>query len=127
MVEDILAEVEFLRPMVEIASNHHSRYDGSGYGGAEHAHGSRPSQEALILAAADAFDAMTSSRSYRTALSQRYAFEELRRGSGAQFDPAVVEALEGAIARTGLVYGSPDLEDEDEARRRAEGWMAHYA
>jgi hypothetical protein len=127
MVEDILAEVEFLRPMVEIASNHHSRYDGSGYGGPGHAHGSRPSQEALILAAADAFDAMTSSRSYRTALSQRYAFEELRRGSGAQFDPAVVEALERAIARTGLVYGSPDLEDEDEARRRAEGWMAHYA
>ncbi|MGH7511120.1 MAG: HD-GYP domain-containing protein, partial [Gemmatimonadales bacterium] len=33
MVEDILAEVDFLRPMVEIASNHHSRYDGSGYGG----------------------------------------------------------------------------------------------
>lgn len=127
MVEDILAEVEFLRPMVEIASNHHSRYDGSGYGGTGHSHGHRPSQEAFILAAADAFDAMTSSRSYRTALSQRYAFQELRRGSGAQFDPAVVEALERAIARTGLVYGSPDLEDEDEARRRAEGWMAHYA
>ena len=127
MVEDILAEVEFLRPMVEIASNHHSRYDGSGYGGTGHSHGHSPSQEAFILAAADAFDAMTSSRSYRTALSQRYAFQELRRGSGAQFDPAVVEALERAIARTGLVYGSPDLEDEDEARRRAEGWMAHYA
>jgi hypothetical protein len=127
MVEDILAEVEFLRPMVEIASNHHSRYDGSGYGGTGHSHGHRPLQEAFILAAADAFDAMTSSRSYRTALSQRYAFEELRRGSGAQFDPAVVEALERAIGRTGLVYGSPDLEDEDEARRRAEGWMAHYA
>ncbi|MGH8934909.1 MAG: HD-GYP domain-containing protein [Acidimicrobiia bacterium] len=127
MVEDILAEVDFLRPMVEIASNHHSRYDGSGYGGRGHDHGSRPSQEALILAAADAFDAMTSSRSYRTALSQRYAFQELRRESGAQFDPTVVEALERGIARTGLVYGSPDVEDEDEARRRAEGWMAHYA
>ncbi len=126
MVEEILSEVEFLRPMVEIASGHHSHFDGTGYGGSGHVHGRRPSQEARILAVADAFDAMTSSRSYRMALSQRYAFEELRRGSGAQFDPEVVDAFIKALSRTGQVYGSPELESEDEARRQAESWVFQY-
>ena len=87
VVEEILAEVEFLRPMVEIASSHHSHYDGGGYGGVGHTHGEQPSPEACILAVADAFDAMTSTRSYRMALSQDYAFSELRRHAGSQFDP----------------------------------------
>ncbi|MDH5371820.1 MAG: HD domain-containing protein, partial [Acidimicrobiia bacterium] len=121
VVEDILAEVEFLRPMVEIASGHHSQFDGSGYGGSGHRHGKRPAVEARILAVADAFDAMTSTRSYRMALSQEFAFEELRRNSGSQFDPDVVESLVRALARTGERYGSPGLTDEEHARRLAEG------
>ncbi|MDH3425557.1 MAG: HD domain-containing protein [Acidimicrobiia bacterium] len=121
VVEEILAEVEFLRPMVEIASSHHSHYDGGGYGGVGHNHGEQPSPEACILAVADAFDAMTSTRSYRMALSQDYAFSELRRNSGSQFDPEVVEALVRALARTTERYGSPHLASEEEARRLAEG------
>jgi HD-GYP domain-containing protein (c-di-GMP phosphodiesterase class II) len=77
--------------------------------------------EARILAVADSFDAMTSTRSYRVALSQEYAFKELRRHAGSQFDPAVVEALIGIIESRGERYGSPDVDSEDEARRRAEG------
>ena len=121
VVEDILAEVEFLRPMVEIASGHHSQFDGSGYGGTGHREGKRPSMEARILAVADAFDAMTSTRSYRMALSQDYAFEELRKNSGSQFDPTVVEALVRALGRTGERYGSPGLTNEEQARLLAEG------
>ncbi|HSR45282.1 MAG TPA: HD-GYP domain-containing protein [Acidimicrobiia bacterium] len=121
VVEEILAEVEFLRPMVEIASGHHSQFDGSGYGGSGHQLGKRPSMEARILAVADAFDAMTSTRSYRMALSQEYAFEELRRNAGTQFDPAIVESLVRALTRTGERYGSPGLVDEEQARRMAEG------
>ncbi|MDR9449964.1 MAG: HD domain-containing protein [Acidimicrobiia bacterium] len=121
VVEEILAEVEFLRPMVEIASSHHSHYDGGGYGGVGHTHGEQPSPEACILAVADAFDAMTSTRSYRMALSQDYAFSELRRNAGSQFDPEVVEALSRALSRTTERYGSPHLASEDEARRLAEG------
>jgi len=121
VVEDILAEVEFLRPMVEIASAHHSHYDGSGYGGVGHTDGEEPPLEASILAVADAFDAMTSTRSYRMALSQSYAFSELRRNAGKQFHPEVVEHFIAAIGDTKRRYGSPFLNDPEEARRMAEG------
>ncbi len=115
-VEDLLAEVDFLQPMVAIASNHHANFDGTGYGGSTHQHGESPGREACILAVADAFDAMTSTRSYRVALTQGYAIEELRVNSGSQFDPECVEALVGALERSGEVYGSLDVDDEEHAR-----------
>lgn len=120
LVEDLLAEVDFLQPMVEIASNHHAHYDGNGYHGPSHTHGNPPTIEACILAVADSFDAMTSTRSYRVALSQQYAFNELRAHAGTQFDPDVVEAFERALHRTKQSFGSPDVHSEEEARRRAE-------
>lgn len=120
LVEEILAEVDFLQPMVEIASGHHSNFDGSGYGGSGHIHGQPPPLEACIVAAADAFDAMTSARSYRMALSQQYAISELRRNSGAQFHPEVVDAFERALNKTGRRWGAPHVNDEEMARRLAE-------
>jgi HD-GYP domain-containing protein (c-di-GMP phosphodiesterase class II) len=121
LVEDLLAEVEFLQPMVAIAANHHAHFDGNGYGPTESFFNSRPPVEASILGVADSFDAMTSTRSYRVALTQEYAFTELRRCSGTQFDPDVVEAFITALTRRAERYGSPDVADEGEARRRAEG------
>jgi HD-GYP domain-containing protein (c-di-GMP phosphodiesterase class II) len=120
LVEEILAEVDFLQPMVEIASGHHSHYDGNGYGGSGHTKGERPSLEACIVAVADAFDAMTSARSYRMALSQQYALAELRKNSGAQFHPDVVDAFEKALHKTGRTWGAPHVNDEEMARRLAE-------
>ena len=120
LVEEILAEVDFLQPMVEIASGHHSNFDGSGYGGSGHSQGQPPRIEACIVAAADAFDAMTSARSYRMALSQQYAISELRRNSGAQFHPEVVDAFERALNKTGRRWGAPHVNDEEMARRLAE-------
>jgi HD-GYP domain-containing protein (c-di-GMP phosphodiesterase class II) len=120
LVEDILAEVDFLQPMVEIASGHHSNFDGTGYGGSGHRHGQRPSLESSILAVADAFDAMTSTRSYRMALTQSFALDELRRNAGAQFDPLVIDALEQALVEVGETYGSSHLDNEELARRLAE-------
>jgi HD-GYP domain-containing protein (c-di-GMP phosphodiesterase class II) len=120
LVEEILAEVDFLQPMVEIASGHHSNFDGSGYGGSGHSQGEAPRIEACIVAAADAFDAMTSARSYRMALSQQYAISELRRNSGAQFHPEVVDAFEQALNKTGRRWGAPHVNDEEMARRLAE-------
>jgi HD-GYP domain-containing protein (c-di-GMP phosphodiesterase class II) len=120
LVEEILAEVDFLQPMVEIASGHHSNFDGSGYGGRGHTDGAAPSLEACIVAVADAFDAMTSARSYRMALSQQYAIAELRRHSGGQFHPEVVDAFEKALAKTGRRWGAPHVNDEEMARRLAE-------
>jgi HD-GYP domain-containing protein (c-di-GMP phosphodiesterase class II) len=120
LVEEILAEVDFLQPMVEIASGHHSNFDGSGYGGRGHRHGDVPRLEACIVAVADAFDAMTSARSYRMALSQQYAISELRRNAGGQFHPDVVDAFERALEKTGRRWGAPHVNDEEMARRLAE-------
>jgi HD-GYP domain-containing protein (c-di-GMP phosphodiesterase class II) len=120
LVEEILAEVDFLQPMVEIASGHHSHYDGNGYGGRGHIDGETPSLETCIVAVADAFDAMTSARSYRMALSQRYALGELRKHAGAQFHPEVVDAFERALQKTGRRWGAPHVNDEEMARRLAE-------
>jgi diguanylate cyclase (GGDEF)-like protein len=70
---------------------HHERWDGQGYP-------NRLAQQeiplgARILSVIDSYDAMTSSRPYREALSMRVAREELQRGAGSQFDPQVVEAF----------------------------------
>lgn len=97
---DILGLVDFLKPMTAAASGHHARYDGGGYGGTDE----RPI-EAYIVAVADAFDAMTSTRAYRRALPMDVAFEELQAKSGSQFHPECVAALVAAINRRGERHG----------------------
>ena len=62
--------------------------------------------EARIVTVADAFDAMTSTRAYRRALTQEIAFEELRDKSGVQFDAGCVEALIRTIEARGERYGA---------------------
>jgi HD-GYP domain-containing protein (c-di-GMP phosphodiesterase class II) len=62
--------------------------------------------EARIILVADAFDAMTSTRAYRKALSHEIALEELRSKSGTQFDPACVEALIEVLERRGERFGA---------------------
>ena len=119
-VEDLLDDVDFLKPMIEIATNHHAHYDGNGYHGGGHEHGDTPSKEACILAVADTFDAITSTRSYRVALTQPYAYAELRRHAGAQFDPEVVEAFIAAMENSGHSYGSTIELTDSEARSLAE-------
>ncbi|MEA3509828.1 MAG: HD domain-containing protein [Actinomycetota bacterium] len=118
-VEELLEDVDFLQPMIEIASNHHAHYDGNGYHGAGHEHGDTPSKEACILAVADSFDAITSTRSYRVALTQPYAYAELRRHAGTQFDPEVVEAFIDGMEGSGHRYGSKIELTDDEARHMA--------
>jgi HD superfamily phosphohydrolase YqeK len=70
--------------------------------------------EPAIIHVADAFDAMTSTRSYRKALSQETAFEELRKGSGTQFNAACVDALIEAIQRRGEAFGAGHEVDDHE-------------
>ena len=71
--------------------HHHERYDGAGY--PDGLAGNAIPLIARIISAADAYDAMTSNRPYRKALAEAKAREELRAGSGTQFDPQVTEAL----------------------------------
>jgi HD-GYP domain-containing protein (c-di-GMP phosphodiesterase class II) len=81
--------------------HHHERFDGSGY--PDGLKGEDIPIEARIMAVADAFDAMTSSRPYREPLPEEEALIELRQAAGAQFDPRIVAAFEQiypAVKRT---------------------------
>lgn len=79
--------------------HHHERLDGTGY---PYGLKGRDIPEcARVVAVADAFDAMTSHRSYRRARPVPRAVEELRRCAGTQFDPAMVRALAAAVEREG--------------------------
>jgi putative nucleotidyltransferase with HDIG domain len=76
---------------VHAAEHHHERWDGSGY-----PHGLAGEEISIagrIVAVADAYEAMTAARAYKRPKSVRAAREELVRGAGAQFDPAVVRAF----------------------------------
>lgn len=98
--ERMLASVPFLREILPAVRHHHERWDGKGYPDGL-ATRSIPT-EATILAVADAFDAMTTSRPYRAAHSFKEACRRIREGAGTQFDPLVVGAFERAIEEGGL-------------------------
>jgi diguanylate cyclase (GGDEF)-like protein len=94
--ESILSASPALVPVAKLVRASHERVDGGGYPDGTIGHdiplGAR------IVSVCDAYDAMTSDRSYRPAMSRDAALAELRRASGTQFDPAVVEAFVAAIA-----------------------------
>jgi putative two-component system response regulator len=75
----------------DIALYHHERWDGGGY--LEGLAGDNIPITARIVCVADAYDAMTSDRPYRVAMSADAALDEVRANSGGQFDPEVVAAL----------------------------------
>lgn len=79
----------------EIVRASHERWDGTGY--PDGLAGEEIPFEARIVAACDAFNAMTTNRSYRRAMPERAALEELRDNAGTQFDPRVVAVLERLI------------------------------
>ncbi len=78
--------------------SHHERVDGTGY--PDGLVGSEIPLEGRILAVADAYHAMTSERPYSEPLTIEEAAAELRSEAGAQFDPAVVDALLGSLGHT---------------------------
>ncbi len=90
----ILSEIPQMRPIIPGVLHHHERYDGQGY--PDGLRGQDIPLSARIIALADAFDAMTSRRVYREAMSIRRALIEVEKGSGIQFDPAVVQAFLGS-------------------------------
>jgi diguanylate cyclase (GGDEF)-like protein len=89
--EQILAPVEFLADVLPLVRGAHERWDGGGY--PDGLMGEWIPLGARIILACDAYDAMTSARPYRPAMSAAAAQEELRRVAGTQLDPGVVEAL----------------------------------
>jgi HD-GYP domain-containing protein (c-di-GMP phosphodiesterase class II) len=94
----ILDELDLPVIVRDMARNHHERFDGKGY--PDGLKGKEIPLAARILTVADAFDAMTSDRPYRRALSEEVAAAEIRRNAGSQFCPDVVAALEVCLAPT---------------------------
>jgi HD-GYP domain-containing protein (c-di-GMP phosphodiesterase class II) len=84
----ILEPIEFLVDVRLCVVQHHERFDGQGY--PNKVAGDQLLLESKILAVADSFDAMTSDRPYRKALTLDVAIKELVDNCGTQFDPAVV-------------------------------------
>lgn len=96
---EMVRGISFLGEARAAVLHHHERLDGSGYpyGLAGH----QIPESARVVAVADAFDAMTSNRSYSRARPVPVALDELQRCAGDHFDPRMVEALVRAIGRTG--------------------------
>ncbi len=87
----IMQPVKAFQRILPFLYCHHERFDGSGY--SQKLKGADIPIESRIIAVADSFDAMTSDRPYRKALTTGDAISELRKNSGTQFDPLVVSVF----------------------------------
>ncbi len=87
----ILSSVNEFSEIANFILSHHERWDGKGY--PKGLKGDEISIQARIIAVSEAYDAMISENSYKKALSQKEALEELERCSGTQFDPEVVKVF----------------------------------
>ncbi|HEX3828524.1 MAG TPA: HD-GYP domain-containing protein [Sporichthyaceae bacterium] len=122
----MIRDIPFLRDAAAGVRHHHERFDGFGYPAG--LKGAEIPQFARAIAVADAFDAMTTTRSYRPARTPEQAMTELRTGAGRQFDPVMVEAFAGAVVEHGweapLPVGLPGPDtcfDHDDPAATASG------
>ncbi len=108
----ILGPIPELSDIIDIIVHHHERYDGSGY--PDGLEGSSIPLGARILSVADAYDALTSRRSYREALARDEAYRILEDAGGTQFDPVIMRTfLDLKQGLKGIPGGGlPETEDE---------------
>ncbi|MEU7722787.1 HD-GYP domain-containing protein [Streptomyces tibetensis] len=109
---EMVRGIGFLGEARAAVLHHHERLDGSGY--PYGLVGRQIPESARVVAVADAFDAMTSTRSYSRARPVAVALAELERCAGSQFDPVMVAALVEAVGRTGW---HPAVTADDEETR----------
>jgi putative nucleotidyltransferase with HDIG domain len=102
---EVVEKVDLFRDLAPEIRHHHERMDGRGYPSS--LSGEEIPYAARVLAVADAFDALTSDRPYRRALSADDALAELRRSAGEHHDPEIVAALERILGR-GVAFVKPD-------------------
>ena len=100
--ERILANVDDYAETARIVRHHHERIDGNGY--PDRLHGDEIPFVSRIISVADAYNAMTSGRPYRLAMSSRVARARLAEAAGSQFDAAVVDAFAEILADSAETY-----------------------
>lgn len=98
--QEILEHIKVLHLEQNMVRHHHERYDGKGY--PDRLKGEEIPIYSRILSVADSFHAMVSDRPYRKALSTEVAVEELKKNSGTQFDPKLVETFIQALQDEGV-------------------------
>lgn len=103
----ILEPIEQLQSAVGYIKHHHEHFDGSGY--PDKLAGEQIPLGARIIHAAEAFDAMVATRSYNIPKTPEESLSELRRCSGTQFDPQVVEATAAVLRRTGQLTARMEI------------------
>lgn len=118
---EIVGEIEFLDEAQAGIVHHHERLDGRGYPSG--LAGTDIPEFARVIGVADAFDCMTSTRSYRSARSPASAIGELRRHAGTQFDPKMVGALVEAVDEHGWQPHVPDVPSDYDVT--ASAWRDH--
>lgn len=92
---NILSEIVFLKDTLPIILHHHENYDGTGY--PIGISGTAIPIGARVIRVADTFDAMTSNRPYRKALSHEEAIQEIQKFKGSQFDPEIADTIRDAL------------------------------
>ncbi|MCX8053241.1 MAG: diguanylate cyclase [Armatimonadetes bacterium] len=102
----IVGAIDELSYVSNIIRHHHERLDGSGY--PDGLKGEAIPYLAQIIAVADAYEAMTSERAYRSPLSPQEAIEELRLHAGSYYDTAIVEALADLVSESAEDFGAAD-------------------
>jgi putative nucleotidyltransferase with HDIG domain len=88
---EIMRDIEFLAEASKVVRSHHERWDGNGY--PDRLAGEQIPLNARVFAVADVFDALTTNRPYRAALSFEQARSMIEEESGSHFDPQVVDAF----------------------------------
>jgi response regulator RpfG family c-di-GMP phosphodiesterase len=101
---DILAPIDQFTEISIIIYHHHERYDGKGY--PDGLKGKEIPLLSRIIAVADAYDAMTSTRAYREKVDWKKAAEEIKENSGTQFDPDVVDVFMTVVSQLDTDEGS---------------------
>jgi HD-GYP domain-containing protein (c-di-GMP phosphodiesterase class II) len=123
---EVIEEIDFLREgeAVNAVRHHHERLDGRGY--PDNLFGDDVPITARVVMVADAFDSMTSTRTYRFARSVDDGLRELRRCAATQFDPLCIAALARAVEKHGW-EPTPELYEGEKTERPAVSVHAQHA
>jgi putative nucleotidyltransferase with HDIG domain len=118
---DLLSEIAFPWDVIPMVRHHHERWDGEGYPSGLAA--SEIPRSAQILMIADVFDALTSERSYRAALSREQAASYIRQQAGTAFNPDLAGRFSEIVERGDIQDSEPDGPSSSRRDRNQQSWI----